>query len=49
MQDSLPAEADVLIVGCGPAGLTLAAQLAAFANTRTVIVAQKPGEAAAER
>ena len=40
---SLPAEADVLIVGCGPAGLTLAAQLAAFPDIRTVIVEQKPG------
>ncbi len=40
---ALPAEADVLIVGCGPAGLTLAAQLAAFPNIRTVIVEQKPG------
>ena len=41
--NALPAEADVLIVGCGPAGLTLAAQLAAFPNIRTVIVEQKPG------
>ncbi len=40
---NLPLEADVLIVGCGPAGLTLAAQLAAFPNIRTVIVEQKPG------
>ncbi len=39
----LPTEADVLIVGCGPAGLTLAAQLAAFPAIRTVIVDQKPG------
>jgi phenol 2-monooxygenase (NADPH) len=39
----LPAEADVLIVGCGPAGLTLAAQLAAFPDIRTVVVEQKPG------
>jgi 2-polyprenyl-6-methoxyphenol hydroxylase-like FAD-dependent oxidoreductase len=39
----LPSEADVLIVGCGPAGLTLAAQLAAFPSIRTVIVEQKPG------
>ncbi len=41
--DSLPAEVDVLIVGCGPAGLTLAAQLAAFPAIKTVIVDQKPG------
>ncbi len=40
---ALPAQADVLIVGCGPAGLTLAAQLAAFPDIRTVIVEQKPG------
>ena len=40
---TLPLEADVLIVGCGPAGLTLAAQLAAFPDIRTVIVEQKPG------
>ena len=32
-----------MIVGCGPAGLTLAAQLAAFPDIRTVIVEQKPG------
>jgi len=41
--DYLPAEADVLIVGCGPAGLTLAAQLAVFSEIKTVIVEQKPG------
>ena len=39
----LPTVADVLIVGCGPAGLTLAAQLAAFPDIRTVIVEQKSG------
>ena len=33
---------DVLIVGCGPAGLTLAAQLSAFADIKTCIVEQKP-------
>jgi phenol 2-monooxygenase len=38
----LPAEVDVLIVGCGPAGLTLASQLAAFADIKTCIVDQKP-------
>ena len=36
-------EVDVLIVGCGPAGLTLAAQLAAFPDVRTRIVDRKPG------
>jgi phenol 2-monooxygenase len=40
---NLPLETDVLIVGCGPAGLTLAAQLAAFPDIRTVIVEQKSG------
>ena len=40
---SLPAETDVLVVGCGPAGLTLAAQLSAFPDIRTVIIEQKPG------
>ena len=39
----VPDQVDVLIVGCGPAGLTLAAQLAAFADIRTLIVEQKPG------
>jgi phenol 2-monooxygenase/3-hydroxybenzoate 4-monooxygenase len=41
--DAAPAEVDVLIVGCGPAGLTLAAQLAAFPDIRTCIVEQKEG------
>jgi phenol 2-monooxygenase len=41
--DGLPEEVDVLIVGCGPAGLTLAAQLAAFPEIRTRIVEQKSG------
>jgi 2-polyprenyl-6-methoxyphenol hydroxylase-like FAD-dependent oxidoreductase len=40
---NLPSEADVLIVGCGPAGLTLAAQLSSFPEIRTVIVEQKSG------
>jgi phenol 2-monooxygenase len=38
-----PASVDVLIVGCGPAGLTLAAQLSAFPDIVTRIVEQKPG------
>ena len=41
--DALPADVDVLIVGCGPAGLTLAAQLAAFPDITTRIVEQKSG------
>src|SRR5438477_6248676 len=39
--DVFPMPVDVLIVGCGPTGLTLAAQLAAFSDIRTRIVEQK--------
>jgi phenol 2-monooxygenase len=39
----LPDEVDVLIVGCGPAGLVLAAQLAEFPAIATRIVERKPG------
>ena len=39
----LPDEVDVLIVGCGPAGLVLATQLAKFADIRTCIIDQKSG------
>jgi phenol 2-monooxygenase (NADPH) len=39
----LPAMVDVLIVGCGPAGLTLAAQLSAFPDIKVCIVDQKGG------
>ena len=41
--EALPEEVDILIVGCGPAGLTLAAQLAAFPDIKTRIVEQKSG------
>jgi len=41
--EALPPEVDVLIVGCGPAGLTLAAQLAAFPDIKTLVVEQKAG------
>src|SRR3954449_9543511 len=39
----LPEEVDVLIVGCGPAGLVLAAQLAAFPDIRTVVIDRREG------
>jgi phenol 2-monooxygenase len=39
----LPKEVDVLIVGCGPAGLALARQLADFSDIQTCIVEQKSG------
>lgn len=40
---ALPSEVDVLIAGCGPAGLCLAAQLAQFPEIKTMIVEPKPG------
>jgi len=43
LADTLPEEVDVLIVGCGPTGLTLAAQLASFPDIKTRIVDQKSG------
>ncbi len=42
-QPGPPDEVDVLIVGCGPAGLTLAAQLAQVPTIRTRIIEQRPG------
>jgi phenol 2-monooxygenase (NADPH) len=39
----LPEQVDVLIVGCGPAGLLLAAQLSSFPDIRTAVVDRKAG------
>ena len=40
---SLPDEVDVLIVGCGPAGLVLAARMARFPDIKTTIIDQREG------
>ncbi|MBO0754564.1 MAG: FAD-binding monooxygenase [Bradyrhizobiaceae bacterium] len=42
-QGPVPEEVDILIVGCGPAGLTLATQLSAFPDIKCCIVEQKSG------
>jgi phenol 2-monooxygenase len=39
----LPEKVDVLIAGCGPAGLCLAAQLSQFPQIDTMILERKPG------
>jgi len=39
---SIPEEVDVLVIGCGPAGLNLAAQLSTFGDIKTCIIEQKP-------
>src|SRR3954453_20793211 len=41
--EGVPEEADVVIVGCGPAGLGRAAQPAASPDTRTVVVDRRDG------
>jgi len=41
--NGFPSQIDVLIVGCGPTGLTLAAQLATFPDITTRIIEQKSG------
>ena len=39
----LPEDVDVLIIGCGPAGLVLAAQMASFPGIRTAVIDRKDG------
>lgn len=39
----LPEETDILIIGCGPAGLVLAAQMANFPDIRTVVIDRRDG------
>jgi phenol 2-monooxygenase (NADPH) len=41
--DGLPEDVDVLIVGSGPAGVVLAAQLANFPDIRTAVIDRKDG------
>ena len=41
--EDVPDEVDVLIVGCGPAGMVLAAQLARFPEIRTAVVDRRDG------
>src|SRR4051794_734112 len=39
----MPEEVDVLIIGCGPAGLVLAAQMASFTDIRTAVIDRRDG------
>jgi phenol 2-monooxygenase (NADPH) len=39
----LPDDVDVLIIGCGPAGLVLAAQMANFPDVRTAVIDRRDG------
>ncbi len=39
----LPQDADVLIIGCGPVGLVLAAQMSNFPDIRTAVIDRKDG------
>ncbi|CCH88406.1 Phenol 2-monooxygenase [Modestobacter italicus] len=41
--EGVPDEVDVLIAGCGPAGLVLAAQLAAFPDITTLVIDRREG------
>ncbi|MGZ4180063.1 MAG: FAD-binding monooxygenase [Solirubrobacteraceae bacterium] len=39
----VPQDVDVLIIGCGPAGLVLAAQMANFPDVRTAVIDRRDG------
>jgi phenol 2-monooxygenase (NADPH) len=39
----VPEDLDVLIIGCGPAGLVLAAQMASYPDVRTAVIDRKDG------
>ena len=39
----VPGDVDVLIIGCGPAGLVLAAQMASFPGIRTAVIDRRDG------
>src|SRR6516165_11380112 len=41
--ETLPEQVDVLIVGCGPAGLVLAAQMANFPDIKTAVIDRRDG------
>jgi phenol 2-monooxygenase len=41
--EGLPEDVDVLIIGCGPAGLVLAAQMANFPDIRTAVIDRRDG------
>ena len=41
--EGLPEDVDVLIIGCGPAGLVLAAQMASFPGIMTAVIDRKDG------
>jgi phenol 2-monooxygenase len=43
--EGLPGDVDVLIIGCGPAGLVLAAQMASFAGVSTAVIDRKDSSA----
>jgi len=41
--EGVPEDVDILIIGCGPAGLVLAAQMTNFPDIRTAVIDRKDG------